>query len=139
MKNPKAEIRKLVYEMLSGIETPVYNAVLKSNKPPYVFIGQQTFVETSLKDTNMGIHTILIDVVTTFTENFGGDKQANDISDEIGEILSTMADYSTDNFHVITANIDTDDMLYDTNGSERIVSQVTTIRNLIQQKTILQS
>lgn len=127
-------MRALIYSTLSSISTPVYNAVLKSTNPPYVFIGSQTFVESSAKDTRMGEHTINIDVVSIFTEDYGGDKVVNDITSEIQELLDGIRGEETDNFYVITHKIDTSGMLYQTNGAERIVRQITTVRNLVQQK-----
>jgi hypothetical protein len=135
MKNPNKEIRALIYGILSsGQATPVFNAVLKATQPPYIFIGSQTFGKVGLKDTDTGNHTINIDVVTRFTDDYGGDKEANDITNDIQEALDTLAGQTTDNFTIITNNIDTSDMIYATDGAGRIVRQLTTIRNFVQQK-----
>jgi hypothetical protein len=134
MKNPNREIRALVYSTLSAaLTTPIYNAVLKATQPPYIFIGSQTFNEASLKDTKAGNHTLTIDVVTRFTDDYGGDKQANDITSDMQEALAGLDGQSTDNFKIITHNIETSDMLYATDGAGRIVRQITTIRNFVQE------
>jgi hypothetical protein len=134
MKNAELEIRELIYSKLDGvISVPVYNAVLKASNPPYVFIGAQTSTYANTKDTVMSEINTQIVVITEFTEDFGGDKLANEISADIREALGDLNTTLTCNFGIVTTKMNTPALIYVANGSSRIVQQVTNLINLVQQ------
>jgi hypothetical protein len=94
------ELRKAYYTSLNGniqynsINVPVFDLVAPNNtQSPYIILGSFTQVnDQNTKDSFGGSGTINIEVQSSFTENWGGREQADDILNSILTRLSPNTD-----------------------------------------------
>lgn len=94
------ELRKAYYTSLSGniqynsVNVPVFDLAAPNNtQSPYIILGSFTQVnDQNTKDSFGGSGTINIEVQSSFTENWGGREQADDILNSILTRLSPNTD-----------------------------------------------
>lgn len=103
------DLRKAYYTSLSGniqynsVSVPVYDLVAPNNaQSPYIILGSFTQVnDQNTKDSFGGSGTINLEVQSSFTENWGGRQQA----DEILNSVLTRLNPNTDTINLTSDSI----------------------------------
>lgn len=103
------DLRKAYYTSLSGniqynsVSVPVYDFVAPNNaQSPYIILGSFTQVnDQNTKDSFGGSGTINLEVQSSFTENWGGRQQA----DEILNSVLTRLNPNTDTINLTSDSI----------------------------------
>jgi hypothetical protein len=97
------ELRKAYYEVLSGITyngktIGVYDEIAPNGAEyPLIILGSQTSSPSRSKDTFQSDALIEVSVISTFTSDFGGKKEANDLSNIIiGRIIESNSSFGID-------------------------------------------
>ena len=139
-KYPGKEIRKYYFDLLSDIkidnkEIPVYNLARIGIEPPYIMLVNQTATGRNTKGSYSDDTTILIQCVTHFEGNFGGDQYADKIANEVTEkIFENRPDYgTTNNFKIVTTQITSNETLREQTSTDVLIIRQLTISNYVEQ------
>lgn len=103
------DLRKAYYTSLSGniqynsVSVPIYDLVAPNNaQSPYIVLGSFTQVnDQNTKDSFGGSGTINLEVQSSFSENWGGRQQADEILNSVLTRLSP----NTDTINLTSASI----------------------------------
>ena len=141
---PGKEIRKWYLDKLTGIELdgltiPVYNLARIKSKPPYILLVNQTASSSDTKTTYNDNVSILVQCVTAFAGDFGGDEFADRMADEVTKrITADRPNYgNTDNFKIVTCQIASNDTLRQQNPSETYITRQIDFQHFVSQITNL--
>ena len=139
MKNPSNALRSAYFQALNGNVTvngsaiKVYNKVLDDNTGNfYIWITAETGKKVPDKTHKLREHTLLIDIVTKFGPYEGSNETANDIQEQVSELidngteLSLGAEYQS----ILTVEEDSHDIDLQT-PSETIIRKLIRYRHLI--------
>lgn len=139
MRDPNSKIRKAVYDSLNGvISCSVYNRVPNNASMPYVIIGgQNTSDNQRTKDTFLYEHSILVEIITGNESGAGGDLDADNIADEICQILNplTISGYiqPTNLFKIIVIELESSNALNDETETMVINRRLMRFRMIVEQ------
>ena len=81
----------------------------------------------------MYIHrvTTTFDIIVTSDGDWGGDKMAEDISNEIMPLIMPLG--NTTDFRIVSANVEGNDPLPELYTTGRVIRKVVTLNNLVSQ------
>jgi hypothetical protein len=132
MIDPTLQIRQYYINRLSGISCPVFNMPQQTDKPPFVVVTTRSNQE-SLTKCEMYIHrvTTTFDIVVNTDGDWGGDKMAEDIANEITPLIMPLG--NTADFRIVTASIEGSDPLPELYTTGRIIRKVIILTNLVSQ------
>jgi hypothetical protein len=132
MIDPTLQIRTHYIDRLAGISCPVFNMPQQTDKPPFVVVTTRSNQE-SLTKCEMYIHrvTTTFDIIVTSDGDWGGDKMAEDISNEIMPLVMPLG--STTDFRIVSANVEGNDPLPELYTTGRVIRKVITLNNLVSQ------
>ena len=131
MKDPTLQIRAHYIDLLD-ISVPVYNMATLSAEPPFVIIStrsQQAVNKTSFDHTV----TTTMNIIVKTDGDWGGDKLAEDIANEILPLVTTRPYGQTDDFKIITNTVEASDPISEVTETGRAISKVITIENYVSQ------
>lgn len=72
---------------IDGVSVPVYNIARIESDPPYILLVNQTQGEAATKDNDCAEQTIIVQGVTKFSGDYGGDWFADQIAAKINEAI----------------------------------------------------
>jgi hypothetical protein len=131
MTDPTLQIRAYYIDLLD-ITVPVYNMATLSEEPPFVIIStrsQQSVNKTSFDH----MVTTTLNIIVKTDGDWGGDKMAEDIANEIMPLISARPYGETDNFEITTCTVEASDPISEVTETGRVISKVITIENYVSQ------
>jgi hypothetical protein len=101
MKYAGDQIRTAFITALTGITVdsvsiPVYNVAQIESDPPYILLVNQTQSEPATKDNDCAEHTIIVQCVTKFSGDYGGDWFADQMAAAVNELIDEQEFTTTD-------------------------------------------
>lgn len=139
MKNPSNSLRSAYFQALNGNVTvngqpiKVYNKVLDENTgDAYIILSNETGRRELSKCRDLREQTLLIDIVTKFPPYDGSNELANDIQEQVSQLVDTgiELDLGPDFQSVLTEEEDSHDIDLQT-PAETIIRKLIRYRHLI--------
>ncbi len=137
MKYFGEQIRVWLIDQLSDlkvndIDIPVKNIAQMGDAAPYVLIINQTQNDTLTKDENSAMATVVIQCVTEFTGNYGGDQFADRIASEVSEKVTGLSGVTEElKVHVMGLDANESTMIID--QTKRVITRQLAFRLLVEQ------
>jgi hypothetical protein len=137
MKYAGEQVRKWLLAELAGIEIdgitlPVYNLADMNSEAPYILIVNQTQSNVLTKDARSAEVTALVQCVTKFDGDYGGDMFADRMASEVSEII-TDATGQTDDFIIQMLALDANETVNIINQTERVIVRQLAYRFIVSQ------
>lgn len=114
MKSPLFELQKAIFNRLSTISCPVYDAVPQGASFPYVTLGEDTAIDWSSKTTDGQETTVTLHVWS----RYNGMAEAKQIGGEVIELM-TAAPLIMTGFEADTPRLDMSEVIKDPDGITR--------------------
>lgn len=131
MTDPSYEIRKHYIDLLD-ISVPVLNYATTQD-PPFVIVTTAA-VGAGTKNSYEWEVTTTMDIIVKTNGNWGGDKMADDIANEIMTLIDNKPDYGdTTTFKIVTQEITGSSPIADITETGRIIQKTITITNYVSQ------
>lgn len=137
MFDPGLQLREWYFSQLSGmiflssVAVPVYDNVPIDTDFPFIVLADNNCVNYGNKDNDMTLNSFQVDVWTGFQNNSGGKKQADEIGEQILEIIVNSQDTTTD-FKILTSVFESSNYMELATSSHKIVRKIIRISHLIQ-------
>lgn len=124
---------------LNSVNVPVYDRVPKAIEFPFVVIQVSDENDSErCKDSYVHKSTVTINVITGFDGNYGGQSDADDITDQITQILfNTSGTYFSlgNDFDIITSNVSSIQVIESQTDTYYIVQESIVVIYLVDQLT----
>ena len=132
MIDPTLEIRRYYVELLAGISATVGNIFPATQAPPFVVISTRAN-ESGTKNTFDFTVTSTFDIVCKTSGDWGGDKLAEDIANEIMPLLIGTRGYygRTENFQIVTCTVEASDPFLELIGTGKVVRKILQVQNYV--------
>ena len=131
MTDPSYEIRKHYIDLLD-ISVPVLNYAT-TQEPPFVIVSVSASGAGTKTSYEWDVITTM-DIIVKTDGNWGGDKMADDIANEIMTLLDNKPDYgTTDTFKIVTQQITGSTPLAEITDIGRVIQKTITINNYVSQ------
>lgn len=129
---PTLEVRQFFIAALGGISCPALNMPTQDQKPPYVLISTRSTQEQLTKCPKPTYRiTTTFDIIVANDGDWGGDKQAEDIANEMLPLI--MMDGQTANFNILFSHIDSSDPMPELYSTGRVIRKVINVINFVTQ------
>ena len=138
MKYAGEQVREWVIDKLTnavvvdGFTSPVVNIAEMDLEPPYIAIINQTQGNQLTKDGKSAEMTLLIQCITRFEGDYGGDWYADNMASEVSEIM-TGADGTTTDFNIAVMAKDANESTTIINKVERVIVRQLSYRLIVTQ------
>jgi hypothetical protein len=137
MKEVTTEVRKHFIDTISplvvnGQSVPVINLATNAQPTPFVLVATRANGAGTKCDRDWSV-TTTFDIIIKTSGDWGGDKQAEDIANEIYEkIDSSRPTYATtDNFQIITQTVEAADPFLEQFNNGRVIRKTIIINNYV--------
>jgi len=130
MKDPTYQIRKHYIDLLAGISVDVVNIATLNKEPPFVFVTTRS-QEESTKTSESHQVTTTFNIIVKNDGDWGGDKQAEDIANEILPLVKNGSYSSTTDFKIVTCMIESSDPISETTETGRVIQKVIAVNNYV--------
>lgn len=130
MKDPTYQIRKHYIDLLAGISVDVVNIATFDKEPPFVFVSTRS-QEQSTKTSESHQVTTTFNIIVKNDGDWGGDKQAEDIANEILPLVKNGSYGSTTDFKIVTCMIESSDPISETTETGRVIQKVIAVNNYV--------
>ena len=137
MKYAGEEIRTWVIAQLANIQVsgatiPVVNVARKALTAPFIDVMNQTQGNVLTKDSNSAISTVIVQCVTRFDGDYGGDSFADKMASAVSERLTDTSGTTT-NFHLDVLGLDANESTMLINQTERVITRQLAYRIIVSQ------
>ena len=133
MIDPTFQIRKHYIDLLD-ISVPVVNMASLGTEPPFVYVSTRS-QEQSTKNSESHQTTTTINIIVKTDGDWGGDKMAEDIANEITPLVKIVPYGETDDFKIVTCRVEASDPITQINETGRVIQKVLTIVNYVSRKS----
>ena len=133
MIDPTFQIRKRYIDLLD-ISVPVVNMASIDTEPPFVVVSTRS-QEQGTKTSESHQTTTTINIIVKTDGDWGGDKLAEDIANEITPLVKSRPYGDTQDFKIVTCRVEASAPLTQITETGRVIQKVLTIVNFVSRKS----
>ena len=132
MIDPTLEIRQHYLSRLAGLSVPAYNMPQQTIRPPFVVVTTRAMqIQLTKCETRNWDVTTTFDIVVLTDGDYGGDKAAEDIANEMMPLIEPLGD--TANFRIATFQVEASDPQAELYTTGRVIRKVIILSNFVSQ------
>lgn len=132
MIDPTLEIRQHYLNRIAGISVSAFNMPQQTDRPPFVVVTTRASQQQLTKCENKHWEvTTTFDIVVLTDGDYGGDKAAEDIANEIMPLIMVLG--QTANFRIVTQNVEASDPQPEIYTTGRVIRKVILMSNFVSQ------